>query len=192
MIASGLGLLSCAIASVLLYIGCPNQQWLKTRYYSFKTACVLGGTLWGLGIFLFSHLFSIAPAIFSAITLAMLFLSTLPLFTRYEKPQTALKGSKSTLSRDDTYLSASPQWWLKSIGAVLLGLPLGLLTSAIVTFGFFNHTPLDVKTQFLMWWITPMWFVLIATIYFSHRPVRLFTVILSIICVEYFAVQVLI
>lgn len=192
MFVTGSGLICCVLATGLFYAGCPNQQWLKARYYSFVTGCAFSGIFFASSLYLFSRVFSIPAAVFSVITLAMLLLSLLPLVVRYEQPQTALKGSQSTLSRDDTYLSASPRWWLKSIGAVLLGLPLGLLTSALVTFGFFNHTPLDVKTQFLMWWITPMWFVLIATIYFSHRPVRLFTVILSIICVEYFAVQVLI
>lgn len=186
------GLVLCVLACTVLYAGTPNQQWFKTRPYSFKTAIIGCIILCIVATFCFSQSFSVAAAIYTTSTLSMLGLSLVPLITRWEKPLTAPRGNKSTLSRDQSSQANPPQWWLKSIGALVLGLPLGLFTSALITFAVFDNTPLDVKTQHLMWWIVPVWLTLIALIYFSHRPLRIFTAIALLTFAEYLAIQVFI
>jgi len=188
----GIGLVFCVLACAVLYAGNPNQQWFKTRPYSFKIAIIGCISLCTVATFCFSQSFSVAAAIFTTFTLSMLGLSLVPLITRWEKPLTAPRGNKSTLSRAHGSQASPPQWWLKSIGALVLGLPLGLFTSALITFTVFSNTPLDVKTQHLMWWIVPIWLTLIALIYFSHRPLRIFTAIALLTFAEYLAIQVFI
>jgi len=165
MIALGIGLMMCVVASAIFYLGCPNQQWLPSRFYKAKTGALLSGLFALASTWVFTFVFSVPAAIYTVITLYMLSLSLLPLIHRFEKPQTALKGAGSSLKRSDSYLVHMPHWWLKSIGAVVVGLPLGLFTSGLVSFAFLGNTPLDVKSQFMMWWITPIWLLLIALIY---------------------------
>lgn len=188
----GIGLVFCVLACIALYAGSPNQQWFKTRPYSFKTAISGCISLCIIATFCFSQTFSITAAIFTTFTLCMLGLSLIPLVTRWEKPLTAPRGSKSTLTRTQGSETPPPQWWLKSIGALVLGLPLGLFTSALVTFTVFSNTPLDVKTQHLMWWIVPIWLTIVALVYFSHRPLRTFSAIALLTTAEYLAIQVFI
>jgi hypothetical protein len=187
-----IGLVTCGLACVFLYAGSPNQQWFKARPFSFKTAIIGCISLCTVATFCFSQTFSVAAAIFTTFTFSMLGLSLVPLITRWEKPLTAPRGNKSTLSRAQGSHASPPLWWLKSIGALVLGLPLGLFTSALITFAIFDNTPLDVKTQHLMWWIVPIWLTLIALIYFSKRPLRIFTAIALLTFAEYLAIQALI
>lgn len=187
-----IGLVTCGLACVFLYAGSPNQQWLRIRPYSFKTALIGSMCLFIIATICFSQTFSIAAAIYTSFTLSMLGLSLIPLITRWDKPLTALRGNKSTLSREPSRRANRPQWWLKSISALVLGLPLGLFTSALITFAVFKNTPLDVKTQHVMWWIVPIWLTLIALIYFSHRPLRVIAAVAIFTFAEYLAIQALI
>ena len=43
MIALGIGLMMCVVASAIFYLGCPNQQWLPSRFYKAKTGALLSG-----------------------------------------------------------------------------------------------------------------------------------------------------
>ena len=191
MIALGIGLMMCVVASAIFYLGCPNQQWLPSRFYKAKTGALLSGLFALASTWVFTFVFSVPAAIYTVITLYMLSLSLLPLIHRFEKPQTALKGAGSSLKRSDSYLVHMPHWWLKSIGAVVVGLPLGLFTSGLVSVAFLGNTPLDVKSQFMMWWITPIWLLLIALIYFTHRPRRTLFVLSIVVVIEYGLLQVI-
>ena len=185
MIALVVGLLMCVVASAIFYLGCPNQQWLPSRFYKAKTGAWLAGLLTLVSIWVFTFIFSLPAAIYTALTLSMLSLGLLPLAQSFEKPLAAVKGAGSSLKRSDSYRENKPQWWLKSIGAVVVGFPLGLFTSGLVSFVFLDNTPLDVKSQFMMWWITPIWLLLIALIYFTHQPRRTLFVLCIVVAIEY-------
>lgn len=191
MIALGIGFLMCVVASAIFYLGCPNQQWLPSRFYKAKTGALLAGLLILASTGVFTFVFSLTAAVYTALTLSMLSLSLLPLVQSFEKPLTAVKGAGSSLKRSDSYREHKPQWWLKSIGAVLVGFPLGLFTSGLVSFVFLDNTPLDVKSQFMMWWITPIWLLLIALIYFTHQPRRTLFVLCIVVAIEYALLQVI-
>ena len=95
MIALGIGLMMCVVASAIFYLGCPNQQWLPSRFYKAKTGALLSGLFALASTWVFTFVFSVPAAIYTVITLYMLSLSLLPLIHRFEKPQTALKGAGS-------------------------------------------------------------------------------------------------
>ena len=185
----GAGGLTCLIANVIFYLSCPNQQWLKQRPFSFQTGGIISSGLAVVSIILFSYVFSIVAAIYTVITLSMLFLGILPFLSRYPSNLSSRKAKGNQLQRDKDYQSYQPQWLIKIIGISLVGYPFALVTSSLLSFLLLTHTPLDVKSQFLMWLIAPLWLTPLSLIFFTKKPIRLYLLFILLTVVEYTVLQ---
>ncbi|MDO6566382.1 hypothetical protein Q4561_04880 [Alteromonas sp. 1_MG-2023] len=185
-----IGAFVCLMANLVFYIGCPNQQWFMKRPLSFNTALFLSSALLVISTFIFSSTFSLPAAIYTVITLCMLLLGTIPLFTRYTAPLKSGSSRGTGLSRDESYATYKPHWWLKIIGATLISFPFGLFTSSLISALFFSDTPLDVRSQFLMWLIVPFWLTPLSLIFFAKKPWPPLVLLALITLLEYAVLQV--
>ncbi|WP_102795142.1 hypothetical protein [Bowmanella denitrificans] len=169
---SGLALVLSLLSALLLYLGSPNQQWFKKRYIKFYPALLLSLILlcaaWWL---LRSHLSGLS-AVFTIFTALMLLLGLLPFTAKLSKPST--KGGKSTLVRSKSYAEYQTKWWSRVLGALVLGFPLALFTSSLIGLTYDVSEAADVRAQFIMWMITPLWLMPLCFIFFTHKPWRVF------------------
>ena len=175
----------------MFYAGCPNQQWFKKSLLSFNTALLIALALLVLSTAIFSLTFSLPAAIYTIITLCMLLLGTLPLFTRYTAPLKSVRSRGTGLTRDESYTTFKAHWWLKTIGATLISFPFALFTSSLISLLFLSNTPLDVKSQFLMWLIVPFWLTPISLIFFAKKPWLPLALLSLITLFEFSVLQVL-
>lgn len=185
LVSGGLGFGLSLIASVVLYSGVPNQQWLAHRKLSFYQALAVFLLLSVLSFWVLHESVSGLSALFIVFTIHMLALSLLPLLTRFKKPLTNSIKRKSWLSRDGEYLSHQPQWVLKTAGTFLLGYPLALFMAALLGFSVFDDAPLDVRSQLIMWLITPIWLTPLSLVFLSKTPLRLLTIMVLFTVVGY-------
>ena len=185
----GAGGLTCLIANVIFYLGCPNQQWVKQRPFSFKTGLFVSSGFAIFSVILFNYVFSVVSAIYTVITLSMLVLGILPFLSRYPTTLTSRASKGNGLERDESYKSYKPQWLIKIIGMTLVGYPFALTSSSLFSFLLLTHTPLDVKSQFLMWLIVPLWLTPLSLIFFTKKPIQLFLLFILLTAVEYTALQ---
>jgi len=186
-----IGALVCLLANLVFYAGCPNQQWFKKSLLSFNTALLIALALLVLSTAIFSLTFSLPAAIYTIITLCMLLLGTLPLFTRYTAPLKSVRSRGTGLTRDESYTTFKAHWWLKTIGATLISFPFALFTSSLISLLFLSNTPLDVKSQFLMWLIVPFWLTPISLIFFAKKPWLPLALLSLITLFEFSVLQVL-
>ncbi|WOI38688.1 hypothetical protein R1T43_06565 [Alteromonas sp. CI.11.F.A3] len=175
----------------MFYAGCPNQQWFKKRPLPFKTALLIALAILILSTTIFTLTFSLPAAIYTVITLCMLLLGTIPFFTRYTAPLKSVRSRGTGLTRDESYTTFKAHWWLKIIGATLISFPFALFTSSLISFLFLSHTPLDVKSQFLMWLIVPLWLTPLSLIFFARKPWPLLALLSLITLFEFSVLQVL-
>ena len=183
--------LVCLLANLVFYAGCPNQQWFKKSLLSFNTALLIALALLVLSTAIFSLTFSLPAAIYTIITLCMLLLGTLPFFTRYTAPLKSVRSRGTGLTRDESYTTFKAHWWLKTIGATLISFPFALFTSSLISLLFLSNTPLDVKSQFLMWLIVPFWLTPISLIFFAKKPWLPLALLSLITLFEFSVLQVL-
>ncbi|WP_341210252.1 hypothetical protein [Alteromonas stellipolaris] len=186
-----IGALVCLLANLVFYAGCPNQQWFKKSLLSFNTALLIALALLVLSTAIFSLTFSLPAAIYTVITLCMLLLGTLPFFTRYTAPLKSVRSRGTGLTRDESYTTFKAHWWLKTIGATLISFPFALFTSSLISLLFLSNTPLDVKSQFLMWLIVPFWLTPISLIFFAKKPWLPLALLSLITLFEFSVLQVL-
>jgi len=186
-----IGALVCLLANLVFYAGCPNQQWFKKSLLSFNTALLIALALLVLSTAIFSLTFSLPAAIYTIITLCMLLLGTLPFFTRYTAPLKSVRSRGTGLTRDESYTTFKAHWWLKTIGATLISFPFALFTSSLISLLFLSNTPLDVKSQFLMWLIVPFWLTPISLIFFAKKPWLPLALLSLITLFEFSVLQVL-
>jgi hypothetical protein len=185
-----IGAIVCLLATLVFYAGCPNQQWFKKKPLSFNTALLIALTLWVLSTVIFSSTFSLPAAIYTVITLCMLLLGTIPFFTRYAVPLKSGRSRGTGLTRDESYSTFKPHWWLKTIGATLISFPFALFTSSLISLFFLSNTPLDVKSQFLMWLIVPFWLTPLSLIFFAKKPWPPLVMLSLITLIEFAVLQV--
>lgn len=186
-----IGALVCLLANLVFYAGCPNQQWFKKSLLSSNTALLIALALLVLSTAIFSLTFSLPAAIYTVITLCMLLLGTLPFFTRYTAPLKSVRSRGTGLTRDESYTTFKAHWWLKTIGATLISFPFALFTSSLISLLFLSNTPLDVKSQFLMWLIVPFWLTPISLIFFAKKPWLPLALLSLITLFEFSVLQVL-
>lgn len=185
LICNLFGFLFCLLASGLIYIASPNQQWLEQKVHNRKLTFFCATASLVSAVLIFNLHFSALSAIFTVFTIIMLLLSTLPLVVRFEKPLTNDCSMTPWLKRGESYKSHQPQWWLKSIGVFFLCFPLAVLLCGFLGFSAGYAAPYDVRSQFIMWMITPIWLLPISLIFFSRRPWRVFAIVASLIPVFY-------
>jgi len=185
-----IGALVCLLANLVFYAGCPNQQWFKKSLLSFNTALLIALALLVLSTAIFSLTFSLPAAIYTIITLCMLLLGTLPFFTRYTAPLKSVRSRGTGLTRDESYTTFKAHWWLKTIGATLISFPFALFTSSLISLLFLSYTPLDVKSQFLMWLIVPFWLTPLSLIFFAKKPWPPLVMLSLITLIEFAVLQV--
>lgn len=171
------GLLLTVIACAVLYLGLPNQQWFSKRVIRFQPALLVFLILSAGSGYLFSHNLSALSATFAVLSSQMLMLGLLPLYTHLPKACTNTLKAKTWLKRFADSGDHKPRWLLKISGSVLLGFPLAVLAACLLGVIAFADTPLDVRSQLIMWFITPFWLLPVSLIFFSRRPLIVLAVL---------------
>ncbi|MCO1336366.1 hypothetical protein MO867_18700 [Microbulbifer sp. OS29] len=162
-VLTGLGLLSCILASSVFYLGCPNQQWREQRPLQFYPALIAALVLLVVSWALFRQSFSIMSTSFTLLCLLMLALGLLPFSGVLDKPGKVLGKKKKRIQKGlEGY---KPQWWLKGLCAVFLGLPIAVASAGLVAWWGPGGVVVDDRTQFVMWVITPIWLTFVSLIY---------------------------
>lgn len=161
-------LLSC-FAAIAFYLGCPNQQWLAQRRYTFFTGLLVSLLLAALAVLLFSLPFSLLSAVFSVLTVIMLALGMLPILSPQAAPASTGQKVSSGLVKSKQGLTYRPRWLLRPVLATVFGFPLAVGLSGLIV--VLSPGPLtdNVKAQFAMWLITPLWLLPLCLMFFSHR-----------------------
>ncbi len=170
----GLVILCTLLSAVVFYAGCPNQQWFSKRYITFLPALFLSLLLLIPAWLLLRLDMSVLSSSFTLLTAEMLFLGTIPFLTRFKTPLKIKSGNKSSLIRGDSYNTHKAQWTLKIVGMSLLGFPFAVFTSSLLGWWAPASIPNDVRSQFIMWMIVPLWITPISLVFISNKPWRLF------------------
>lgn len=168
----------CLISSAVFYVACPNQQWMSNRYITFNSGLLVSLALSVVAWYLLRETMSGLSASFTVLSIDMMWLGLLPLMSKYDKPLTNKGSGKSSLVRSESYSSHKNQWLIKIIGSVVLGFPFAVFTSSLLGWAAPNSIPDNIRSQFIMWMITPLWLTPLSLIFFTRKPFRIF-----IICV---------
>ncbi len=169
IISNAVALLLCLFGSIAFYLGCPNQQWFSQAKLSFAQGLTLCAALLGLAIWMFARQFFWLSAVFAVVTTVMLLLGALPFFSQFSTPVANQRKVASSLVKSELASRYRGHWALRPILALVLGFPLAVGLSGLIA--LLSPGPLtdDVKSQFTMWLITPLWLTPLSLIFFSHR-----------------------
>ncbi|MCP8898468.1 hypothetical protein [Gilvimarinus xylanilyticus] len=185
MFANTLALSCCLMSAVVFYLGCPNQQWLAKRPTGFWPALLTSLVLLIPAWWLFHQNISAISASFALLTTQMLCLGLLPFMTRFAKAPDTIKAGKSGVSKHADSASYKPHWWLRTLGCVLLVFPLAVGLSGLLAWWGPGDVTHDVKSQMVMWMITPLWFLSFSLIFFVRKLSRAFVVLLALNALVY-------
>lgn len=188
---SGLALVLCLFATAVFYIGCPNQQWFAKRYLTFLPSLLISLVLSLLAWWLLLNVISGLSGVFTVLSLEMLFLGLIPFMPKYEKPLANTSKAKSSLVRDESYANHQPQWLLKTIGMFLIGFPFAVFTSSLIGWMAPDSVPSDIRSQYIMWLIIPLWLTPLSLIFFSRRPLSVFIAFVTLTCVAFGLLQII-
>jgi hypothetical protein len=189
ILPGGLALVLCLIATAVFYIGCPNQQWFTKRYLTFYPSLLISLVLSVIAWRMLLSLMSGLSAGFTVLCLEMLFLGLLPLMPKFDNPLTNTSKGKSSLVRGETYANHKAQWLLKTVGMLLIGFPFAVFTSSLIGWAAPDSVPLDIRSQFIMWLITPLWLTPLSLVFFSRRPLFVFSAFVILTCVAFGLLQ---
>lgn len=172
----------CLSSAVAFYLGCPNQQWLRKRPLKFFPGLFISGALVILAYIFFRFELSNLSSIFAVIVTDMLLLGLLPFFGTLKTPAKNAERSNSGLIKSETAVHYQPHWWLRTTGAFLLGYPLAVSISGLIV--LLSPGPLtdDVKSQFAMWLITPLWLIPLSLAFFISKVKILLNALLALNC----------
>ncbi|QHJ12686.1 hypothetical protein FX988_02944 [Paraglaciecola mesophila] len=188
---SGLALVLCLFATAVFYIGCPNQQWFAKRYLTFLPSLLISLVLSLLAWWLLLNVMSGLSGVFTVLSLEMLFLGLIPFMPKYEKPLANTSKAKSSLVRGDSYANHQTQWLLKTIGMFLIGFPFAVFTSSLIGWMAPDSVPSDIRSQYIMWLIVPLWLTPLSLIFFSRRPLSVFIAFVTLTCVAFGLLQII-
>lgn len=174
ILPSGLALALCLIATSIFYIGCPNQQWFAKKYLTFYPSLLLSLALLFVAWWVLLDIMSGLSAGFTLLCLEMLFLGLIPLMPKYDLPLMNKGGAKSSLTRSEIYVTHKAHWLLKTVGMLLVGFPFAVFTSSLIGWMAPDSVPIDIRSQFIMWLITPLWLTPLSLIFFYRRPIPVF------------------
>ncbi|AWF83378.1 hypothetical protein BTJ40_06180 [Microbulbifer sp. A4B17] len=73
-----------------------------------------------------------------------------------------------------------PQWWVKSLCAVFLGLPIAVAIAGLIALWGPGDVVVDDKSQFVMWLITPVWLTLVSLVYLFISVRRMLSLYLGL------------
>lgn len=171
--------LAC-IASATFYLGCPNQQWLPERPARFYLMAAIAFAILAPAWLLFKLHMSLLSASFTLLTVTMLCLSLLPFLTRFGKPLTNNTKKKSSLDKSRTEDQYRPSWWLRIIGTFLLAFPLAVSTTGLFAYLGPGGLTNDIKTQLVMWLITPLLLLPLSLVFFVRNVLHALSVLLCL------------
>lgn len=189
ILPGGLALVLCLIATAVFYIGCPNQQWFAKRYLTFYPSLLISLILLIIAWKMLLGLMSGLSAGFTVLCLEMLLLGLLPLMPKFDKPLTNTSKGKSSLVRGDTYTNHKAQWLFKTVGMLLLGFPFAVFSSSLIGWAAPDSVPIDIRSQFIMWLITPLWLTPLSLIFISRRPLFVFSAFVILTCIAFGLLQ---
>ena len=190
ILPGGLALALCLIATAVFYIGCPNQQWFAKRYLTFLPSLLMSLVLLFIAWWLLLDIMSGLSAVFTLLCLEMLFLGLVPFAPKYDAPVANIVRAKSTLVRGESYANHKPQWLLKSIGMFVLGFPFAVFTSSLMGWMAPDSVPIDIRSQYIMWLITPLWLTPLSLVFFSRRPLSVFSAFVVLTCLAFGLLQI--
>lgn len=158
---------ACAIASSALYLSGPNQQWLHKRPLKVYPMALAAGLLLIGAWKLFQVHMSTLSAFFSVLTAVMLCLSLLPFAVRLKQPLRHSGGRNTGITKSPQATAYRPQWWLRTVGSVLLAFPLSVSSSGLLAFLGPGELSNGIKTQLVMWLIAPLFLLPISLVFFA-------------------------
>lgn len=176
----GLAVLLCLISSIVFYLGCPNQQWMSRKLLGFYPMLSISLALLCIAWWIFNFHLSALSTTFALLTVQMFFLGLIPFLSRFDKPQFAVRGKKSGIEKYEDAANYKAQWWLRIVGIILLCYPLSVGLSGLYGLVGPGEITNNVKSQFVMWMITPLWLTPLSLIFFSRKIVRFFLILLSL------------
>ncbi|WNO11464.1 hypothetical protein [Teredinibacter sp. KSP-S5-2] len=175
----------CLISSAVFYLGCPNQQWFDKRPVGFYPHLAVSlGLLIGAWWLFRSHL-SVLSSSFALLCIQMLALSLLPFLARFDNPIGNTGTSKTGITKDKSASLYRPQWWLRILGVFILGYPLAVGISGLFALFGPGEITHDIKSQLVMWMITPLWLLPLSLVFFAQSIVRTLAIILSLNIIVY-------
>tara|TARA_R110002012_G_scaffold268125_1_gene452030 strand:+ start:3936 stop:4532 length:597 start_codon:yes stop_codon:yes gene_type:complete len=191
LLPGGLALALSLIATAVFYIGCPNQQWFAKRYLSFYASALISLVLLGIAWLFLLELMSGLSAVFTLLCLEMLFLGLVPFVPKYDTPLANTGSAKSSLVRDETHASHKAQWVFKTVGMLAIGFPFAVFTSSLVGWAAPGSVPVDIRSQYIMWLITPLWLTPLSLIFFARRPLPVFCAFVIFTCIAFGLLQLI-
>lgn len=166
---NGLALLLCTLAAGIFYLGCPNQQWLTKRPLGFYPMTGISALVLIPAWLLFHQHMSTLSSSFAVLTALMLLLGLLPFAAYLDKPLSQGARATAGIVKGPSASSYQPHWWLRLGATLVLGYPLAVGLSGV--FAHWGPGPLthDVKSQLVMWLITPLWLLPVCLVFFIHH-----------------------
>lgn len=169
------------LATLVFYLGCPNQQWYDVRTWSFGRGALMSGFISVAAWLVLRQDFSVLAATFYVLTVLMTGLAIWPLLSAHDRPVVLRSGGGVAVTKPAERGAGHlpPQWLAKIAVSLGLGFPLALSIAGLVAHGAPGALTHDTKSQFVMWMVTPIWITPLALAFFTLRA-RTLLLLLSI------------
>ncbi|VUD40402.1 hypothetical protein TDB9533_00189 [Thalassocella blandensis] len=174
-----LAAITSLLASVILYLGSPNQQWMQKRPVLFRHAFVVWLLLCVMSWTVMRLYLGALSASFTLMSMQMLALGIIPFVARLSSP-VKVKGLTQrffNLQKIKEGPAYRALWWSRILGAVLLCFPMAL--SLVGLFAWWGPGGIsdDVKSQLIMWMITPVFIIPLSLVFLVVNVRRLLMVL---------------
>ncbi|WP_444898191.1 hypothetical protein [Microbulbifer sp. SSSA005] len=117
-------------------------------------------------------------ASFTLLSTFMLALGLLPFSGVLDKQGKVLAKKKKRIEKGlEGY---KPHWWVKSLCAIFLGLPIAVAIAGLIAMWGPGDVVVDDKSQFVMWLITPVWLTLVSLVYLFISVRRMLSLYLGL------------
>lgn len=170
---NGLGTILCTLAASFVYLASPNQQWFARAVMTPRRSVLAAVASLVFAWLAFASHMSGLSSTFTVLTVMMLLLGLIPFLTRFALPMGAMDKARSSIQKHALSSSYRAQWWLRLGGVGIMGFCLAVGIAGIFAVFSAGEMTDTVKSQFVMWLITPVWLTVVSIGFFHRSASRL-------------------